>query len=65
MRTIFIGNGWIDEFYFWLARKMPQRLHYWVVIKVWSIASCQWFPNKHPDEITWSMVCKKIEQEQK
>lgn len=47
----------------WLARRLPKRLEYAVVINVWARATVQKYTNCHPDEVTWSMAVKFLDVE--
>lgn len=50
------------RFYQWLAHKLSKKFLYYCVIEAWAKASTDTYSDKHPDEITWVMVCKYLER---
>ena len=50
------AHGWTDKAVRWIARRLPARLRYWVVVDAYARASYK-FPNAHPDELGRSRVC--------
>lgn len=41
-----------------LTRWIPRKVLYWCVIQAWAYATIEKYGDKHPDDVTWSMVCK-------
>lgn len=48
------------KFWYWLVQFLPKKVRYFVVMDVWAKATTVNFPDKSPDEVTWSMAVKTI-----
>lgn len=46
----------------WFWSKAPNSFLYWAVNQAWAKATCTKFTDKHPDEVTWSMMQKYLEE---
>jgi hypothetical protein len=44
------------NFWCWVVDRLPKKLVYFCVMKVWSYATTQVYIDKHPDEVTWNMA---------
>jgi hypothetical protein len=51
----------MTRFYQYISYKMPKKLLYFAVIQAWALATTKKYTSKHPDEVTWSDVCKYLE----
>ena len=45
-----------------ISKILPLRIIYWVIINVWAKATTKKYLTKHPDEVTWSMAIKSLEE---
>ena len=45
-----------DKFYNWIASRLPRRIVYHAVIRVWAGVTTTKYTAKTPDEVTWDMA---------
>ena len=45
----------------WIVWRLPKRVLYWAVIRVWADATIEAYPDTEPDKVTWSMAIKTLE----
>ncbi len=50
-----------EAFIMWFWRMVPYSWLYWAINQAWALATCTKFTDKHPDEVTWSMMQKWLE----
>lgn len=48
---------------FW--KNIPRSWLYWAVNEAWANATCTKFSDKHPDEVTWSMMQNFLSEKSK
>lgn len=46
------------KFWYWLVDRLPKKLVYFCMMKIWAHATTKVYTDKGPDEVTWSMACK-------
>lgn len=46
----------------WLWSLVPNRVLYWAVITAWARATTSTYDDKHPDEVTWTMMMNYLKQ---
>jgi hypothetical protein len=51
----------MDNIYQYIAHKLPRKFLYFCVIDAWARATTQRYTHLHPDEVTWSMTCKFLD----
>jgi hypothetical protein len=51
----------IDKILNTIAMMTPRKLLYFMVIRAWAIATTEKYTNKTPDQVTWDMVCKYLD----
>jgi len=44
------------RFWYWVVDRLPRKLVYFCVMRVWADATTKVHTDKHPDEVTWSMA---------
>lgn len=44
-----------------LLKKVPKKVLYYMVIQAWAIATTTKFRDKQPDDVTFSDVCRMLE----
>jgi hypothetical protein len=54
-----------ENFLHWFWHKMPKSVLYWAALSAWAKATTTKFSHLHPDDITWSMMQKYLDEESK
>ncbi len=47
----------LDKFYNWLAWRLPRRIVYHAVIRMWAGVTTTKYTTKTPHEVNWDMAC--------